>query len=348
MSLALRNNHSSAVQVQAAAAAAAAVEDPPTSTPNHHNSIAASSTATTTNTTRRRPSLKKKVSLLSSSLSQRLSRTTSNSNSSSSHQSRPAQVATAAATATATVTGEVDNDESEATAASDVLVTPATSTTRILVAATAPSPSSVRATSTSALVSSLSNTTNVTTSTTTAATSTAVLPKKKPSFFKSFAATGRPPRFQKKSQSKNNSHKMTSFATSTSTADMNVLQWLEVVCPDELCPRILAYCGPQTTRTLLQTNRYWFDLIAKQDSTWRTLCEGMYKVCHCIFDFDLLFVFNLSIEMITHSRVYNIYIYIFSIISGKKDVTNYLPRPGRNITAFIPVCPLIIPRFHGP
>lgn len=58
----------------------------------------------------------------------------------------------------------------------------------------------------------------------------------------------------------------------------NVLQWLEAACPKDVVPRVLAFCGPQMTQTLMATNRYWFQLIALNDTTWRTLCEGMYKV----------------------------------------------------------------------
>ena len=58
----------------------------------------------------------------------------------------------------------------------------------------------------------------------------------------------------------------------------NALQWLEACCPKDVVPKVLAFCGPQMVSTLMATNRYWFHLIAHNDSTWRTLCEGMYKV----------------------------------------------------------------------
>ena len=58
-----------------------------------------------------------------------------------------------------------------------------------------------------------------------------------------------------------------------------VLQWLEAVCSDDLVPKVLAFLPPPTTQALMQTNRYWFHLIARNDGTWRTLCERLYKVC---------------------------------------------------------------------
>ena len=58
----------------------------------------------------------------------------------------------------------------------------------------------------------------------------------------------------------------------------NVVQWLEACCPNDVVPKVLAFCGPQMVNTLMGTNRYWYQLIAQTDSTWRSLCEGMYKV----------------------------------------------------------------------
>ena len=63
----------------------------------------------------------------------------------------------------------------------------------------------------------------------------------------------------------------------------NVMQWLEVCCPNDVVPKVLAFCGPQMVAALMGTNRYWFQLIAQNDSTWRTLCEGMYKVSQEFF-----------------------------------------------------------------
>ena len=60
----------------------------------------------------------------------------------------------------------------------------------------------------------------------------------------------------------------------------NPVQWLEVVCPDEVVSKVLCFLAPQTTQALLQTNAYWFSLLrAANQGTWRVLCEGLYKVC---------------------------------------------------------------------
>jgi hypothetical protein len=44
-----------------------------------------------------------------------------------------------------------------------------------------------------------------------------------------------------------------------------------------LLPRILAFAGPQMTAAIGRTNRFWHGVIVKE-STWRTLCEELYKV----------------------------------------------------------------------
>ncbi|CAB9512307.1 expressed unknown protein [Seminavis robusta] len=55
-----------------------------------------------------------------------------------------------------------------------------------------------------------------------------------------------------------------------------VLLWLERGCPHDVVPKILAFCGPKTTATLYQCNRFWYDLIGS-DNTWRVMCEELYK-----------------------------------------------------------------------
>ena len=65
---------------------------------------------------------------------------------------------------------------------------------------------------------------------------------------------------------------------SNSPASSNLMQWLQSDCPQDLLPRILCFCGPQMTATLSRTNRYWHDIISRED-TWQTLCEELYKVC---------------------------------------------------------------------
>jgi len=57
----------------------------------------------------------------------------------------------------------------------------------------------------------------------------------------------------------------------------SVMQWLQQDCPQDLLPKILAFCGPQQTSVLGQTNRFWRDVV-KEEATWRTLCEDLYKV----------------------------------------------------------------------
>ena len=61
----------------------------------------------------------------------------------------------------------------------------------------------------------------------------------------------------------------------------NVMIWLQSSCPQDVLPKILAYTGPQMTAALNKTNRFWHDIISK-DSTWRTLCEELYKVSYFV------------------------------------------------------------------
>jgi hypothetical protein len=56
-----------------------------------------------------------------------------------------------------------------------------------------------------------------------------------------------------------------------------VLFWMQHGCPQDVVPKILAYCGPKTTATLYQCSHFWRDLISEED-TWRILCEELYKV----------------------------------------------------------------------
>lgn len=57
---------------------------------------------------------------------------------------------------------------------------------------------------------------------------------------------------------------------------LNPVQWLEKCCPQDLVPRVLAFCGPQTADVLMRTNRYWHGVMS-QEQTWRVLCEELYK-----------------------------------------------------------------------
>ncbi|CAB9526278.1 expressed unknown protein [Seminavis robusta] len=87
--------------------------------------------------------------------------------------------------------------------------------------------------------------------------------------------TGRPPRFRRRRSSKKN--KMANSVMVKGGPPENVMQWLEICCPNDVLPKVLAFCGPQMTATLMATNRYWFHLIAHNDGIWRGLCEGLYK-----------------------------------------------------------------------
>jgi hypothetical protein len=59
---------------------------------------------------------------------------------------------------------------------------------------------------------------------------------------------------------------------------VNLMGWLQKDCPQDLIPRVLAYAGPQTTAALSQTCVFWKEMTDKE-STWRTMCEELYKVC---------------------------------------------------------------------
>ena len=60
-------------------------------------------------------------------------------------------------------------------------------------------------------------------------------------------------------------------------ANMNVLQWLGKACPTDVLPNILAYCGPQMTMRLQSVDRFWYSTI-RQESTWKIMCQALYKV----------------------------------------------------------------------
>lgn len=57
-----------------------------------------------------------------------------------------------------------------------------------------------------------------------------------------------------------------------------LMGWLQTDCPQDLVPRVLAYAGPQMTAALSKTCRFWKEMTDKE-STWKTLCEELYKVC---------------------------------------------------------------------
>ena len=62
--------------------------------------------------------------------------------------------------------------------------------------------------------------------------------------------------------------------------EQNLMQWLETKCPGDCLPKVLAFCGPQQTAALSRTNKHWNEVI-RAESTWRVLCEELYKVRVC-------------------------------------------------------------------
>jgi hypothetical protein len=65
--------------------------------------------------------------------------------------------------------------------------------------------------------------------------------------------------------------------TTTSLSVLNLMQWLQTACPVDVVPLVLAYSGPQQTAAMSRVNRHWRTVV-QQESTWRVLCEQLYKV----------------------------------------------------------------------
>jgi len=63
---------------------------------------------------------------------------------------------------------------------------------------------------------------------------------------------------------------------SSSSGQLNAMQWMQNDCPKDVVPLILAFAGPQKIDAIGKTNRFWRELI-EQESTWRRLCEMLYK-----------------------------------------------------------------------
>ena len=55
------------------------------------------------------------------------------------------------------------------------------------------------------------------------------------------------------------------------------LEWLEKECPNDIVPKILAFCGPQKVAALSKTNKHW-NAVVRHEQTWRVMCEELYKV----------------------------------------------------------------------
>jgi hypothetical protein len=69
----------------------------------------------------------------------------------------------------------------------------------------------------------------------------------------------------------------TTSSTTTTTTPLNIMHFMQTDCPNDVLPLILAYIGPQKTAVIGRTNRFWRQVTA-QESTWRRLCEELYKV----------------------------------------------------------------------
>jgi cytoskeletal protein RodZ len=65
--------------------------------------------------------------------------------------------------------------------------------------------------------------------------------------------------------------------SSTTTTPLNIMHLMQNDCPNDVLPLILAYIGPHKTAVIGRTNRFWRQITA-QESTWRRLCEELYKV----------------------------------------------------------------------
>ncbi|MGK3734255.1 MAG: Mn2+/Fe2+ NRAMP family transporter [Bacillariaceae sp.] len=65
--------------------------------------------------------------------------------------------------------------------------------------------------------------------------------------------------------------------SSTTTPPINIMHFMQNDCPNDVLPLILAFLGPQKTCVIGRTNRFWRQVIV-QESTWRRLCEELYKV----------------------------------------------------------------------
>ena len=59
---------------------------------------------------------------------------------------------------------------------------------------------------------------------------------------------------------------------------LDIMEWLQQDCPQDLLPKILAFTGPQMIARLFETNRFWYGVIS-QERTWKVLCQDLYKVC---------------------------------------------------------------------
>lgn len=66
-------------------------------------------------------------------------------------------------------------------------------------------------------------------------------------------------------------------ADMSSQTPLNVLEWLQISCPTDILPKVLAFAGPQMMSRLNGTNHF-FHKTMQNDETWRVICEELYKV----------------------------------------------------------------------
>ena len=125
--------------------------------------------------------------------------------------------------------------------------------------------------------------------------------------------------------------------SASSSRPLNAMQWMQNDCPKDVVPLILAFAGPQKIATIGKTNRFWRELI-EQESTWRRLCEMLYKVGRIVAKTLLVCLERFLTSLGIASSPY-----LFSFlaeISGKRETI--FPNPGRNTTSSIHVSPWII------
>mmetsp|Transcript_64234 Transcript_64234/g.73956 ORF Transcript_64234/g.73956 Transcript_64234/m.73956 type:complete len:569 (+) Transcript_64234:210-1916(+) len=63
---------------------------------------------------------------------------------------------------------------------------------------------------------------------------------------------------------------------SSSSTPFNIMHWMQNDCPKDVLPLILAFVGPQKMAVIGRTNHFWRQIL-EQESTWRRLCEELYK-----------------------------------------------------------------------
>lgn len=81
---------------------------------------------------------------------------------------------------------------------------------------------------------------------------------------------------------------------SSSSTPLNIMHWMQNDCPNDVLPLVLAFVGPQKTAVIGRTNHFWRQIL-EQESTWRRLCEELYKV-RTSFQVTLYFLSIISIQ----------------------------------------------------